>query len=224
MIKKHYLIAGCALLVLLIFTGNVIETESKQNVPPSNIIDNEKTVGLVPIDTQGKDILEYQSLGLSNIQTACLEKEPTMENYIGQADAIVKGEVIAIDYFEYNNLPWSRLTVLVNDIIQGDIETSQKISIYVMEGYQYTDASAQYLVSVSGDEIGLHQIGETSIYVINQDDGSDIFEKGSYYRTFGCFSEYRYDKSADTYNIYDTKIASDLDEKSLEQKLNSFAK
>lgn len=52
MIKKHYLIAGCALLVLLIFTGNVIETESKQNVPPSNIIDNEKTVGLVPIDTQ----------------------------------------------------------------------------------------------------------------------------------------------------------------------------
>ena len=92
MIKKHYLIAGCALLVLLIFTGNVIETESKQNVPPSNIIDNEKTVGLVPIDTQGKDILEYQSLGLSNIQTACLEKEPTMENYIGQADAIIKLE------------------------------------------------------------------------------------------------------------------------------------
>lgn len=224
MIKKHYLIVGCVLLVLLIFAGNVIETESKQNVPTANITDSEKNVGLVPIDIQRKDILEYQSLGLSNIQTACLEKEPTMENYIGQADAIVKGKVVAIDYFEYNTLPWSRLTVLVNDVMQGDIETNQKISIYVMEGYQYTDTSAQYLISVSGDELGLHQIGETSIYVINQDDGSDIFEKGSYYRTFGCFSEYRYDKSTDTYNIFDTKIASSLDEKSLEQKLHLFAK
>lgn len=46
----------------------------------------------MPLALYAPKQLEYQSLGLSNIQTACLEKEPTMENYIGQADAIIKLE------------------------------------------------------------------------------------------------------------------------------------
>ena len=52
---------------------------------------------------------------------------------------------------------------------------------------------------------------------------NNIFEKGSYLRTFGCFSEYRYIESENVYNIYDTKIGSKLAEKNLETTIDLYA-
>lgn len=53
-----------------------------------------------------------------NLQLACLSKEPTIENYIDDADIIIKGEVISIKYFECNGIPWSKLNILVKKLFQ----------------------------------------------------------------------------------------------------------
>lgn len=178
---------------------------------------------LIFIDTFGKNITTYDNLSLNNTETACLSKEPTIENYIDDADIIIKGEVISIKYFDYNGIPWSKLNVLVKKVISGNATLNQNIDIYVMEGYEYNNTRNKNLSAVSGDDLGLHNIGDTSVFVLTEEDGNNIFEKGSYRRTFGCFSEYRYIESENVYNIYDTKIGSKLAEKNLETTIDLYA-
>lgn len=158
-----------------------------------------------------------------NLQLACLSKEPTIENYIDDADIIIKGEVISIKYFECKGIPWSKLNVLVKKVISGNAILNQNIDIYVMEGYEYNNTGDKNLSAVFGDDLGLHNIGDTSIFVLTEEDGNNIFEKGSYRRTFGCFSEYRYIESENVYNIYDTKTGSKLVEKNLEATIDLYA-
>lgn len=91
-----------------------------------------------------------------------------------------------------------------------------------MEGFQYNGVDKKSLTEVSGDSLGLHNIGDISVFVLNEEDGSNIFEEGSYRRTFGCYSEYRYMKDKKKYNIYDTRIEENMDEVKLEKKIDSF--
>ncbi|MCI9077684.1 MAG: hypothetical protein HFH68_02005 [Lachnospiraceae bacterium] len=221
--KMRLIIPGLIILaVTLIVARNINknDVEESETVNKDNYIDN---TGLVPVDTSGKEVKMRRSLGLDSNETACLAYEPTIENYINKADIIVKGETTDIKYFDCEGIPWSRLSVIVQDVISGDIENNTEIAVYVMEGFQYNGMDKNSLVEVEGDSLGLHKIGDTSVFVLNWQDGSDIFEKGSYLRTFGCYSEYRYIENEKKYNIYDTRIGGKLDEIKLEKKIKTLA-
>lgn len=193
------------------------ETGGKEQTEP-------QTDGFTPINTEGKSVVRTESLNLNDIETACLEEVPVMENYISEADVIVKGEVIGIEYFDYNGIPWSKLTVQIEKVFSGDAESGQKIVVYVMEGFQYEDSTEKKLVEVSGDDIGLHETGDVSIYVLNKEEGDTVFEAGSYRRTYSCFSEYRYIKSKNKYNVYDSKENGSFGEKKLETRIDTYKK
>ncbi len=223
-LKKGLLVlSGLAVLVLILILGNNAmdknTTKENKEMDEGSYIDNN---GLVPVDVSGKEVKNHRSLELDNRETACLAYEPTIENYIGEADIIVKGEVVDIEYFDCEDVPWSRLKVMVQDVISGDIENTTEIAVYVMEGFQYNGVDKKSLTEVSGDSLGLHNIGDISVFVLNEEDGSNIFEEGSYRRTFGCYSEYRYMKDKKKYNIYDTRIEENMDEVKLEKKIDSF--
>ncbi|MCD7826509.1 MAG: hypothetical protein LUH14_11210 [Clostridiaceae bacterium] len=180
--------------------------------------------GLIPIEVNGKEVVSTKSLDLYDTDTFCTEEAPCMENYISKADLIVKGEITEIAYYEYTDFPWSRLTVSVSEVIKGKVNANRKIAVYVMEGYLYADSEKEELIAAPGDDIGLHEIGDTAIFVVNKEDGSSVFEKGSYRRTFSCFSEYRYIETSGKYHILDTKITSDMNETKLEKTIRSYLK
>lgn len=186
-------------------------------------------ITLDPIVIDEKKVVGSEHLDLNNIRTNCLEEEPTMENYMDHADAIIKGEVVGIQYFDCNGLPWSRLTIVVSKVIQGELEKGQKIVVYVMEGYRYTDSSEQDLIAVTGDDMGLHEIGDVSFFVIDKEDGDNVFEEGSYRRSCSCFSEYRYMETKDSYNVFDSRNdesikLNGLSENKLEKRIESMTK
>lgn len=57
---------------------------------------------------------------------------------------------------------------------------------------------------------------------MNQLYGKNTFEKGSYQRTFGAYSEYRYMKDKEEYYIDDTRIEGNLSETELISKIKYF--
>lgn len=50
-----------------------------------------------------------------------------------------------IEYFDCEDVPWSRLKVMVQDVISGDIENTTEIAVYVMEGFQYNGVDKKVL-------------------------------------------------------------------------------
>lgn len=187
--------------------------------------ENKEVLSLVPVDIDGKEIIQINSMHLNDVENACLESTPIMENYLPGADAVVKGIVRKIEYFDSNGIPWSKLHVFVDETIEGNIEEGQIVSIYVMEGYLYNGESQNEVVSIEGDDMGLHEVGEKSIYAITAEDGNSIFEKGSYRRTFSCFSEYRYIDKQKKYNLYDINLSEEEERMTEEQlilKINEY--
>lgn len=185
--------------------------------------ENKEILSLTSVYIEGKEIIPTEGMHLNDVEAACLESAPIMEDYLPDADAIVKGTVTEIEYFDSNGIPWSKLYVLVDETIDGNIEEGQIISIYVMEGYLYDGELQNEVISIEGDDMGLHEVGEKSIYAITAEDGNSIFENGSYRRTFSCFSEYRYIDKQKKYNLYDINLSEKekrMTEKQLVSKIN----
>ena len=78
------------------------------------------------------------------------------------------------------------------------------------------------LSAFSSDNIGLHNIGDISVFVLSMENGENTFEKGSYQRTYGAYSEYRYIKDKEEYFIDDTRIDGNLNETELISRIKHF--
>lgn len=179
---------------------------------------------LVNVNYDKSMVKEKQELRLNDLETSCMVYEPIMENYVGESDLIIIGSIKNIEYYEYEGLPWSKLNVKIIEVLQGNIKTGKHVNVYVMEGYQYNNKEKTELIELSGDEIGLHQIGERVILNLKEENGDTIFEKGSYRRTFSCFSEYRFDKRKNSYHIYEGEKEKYLGKKAIVERIDKFSR
>lgn len=88
--KKLISIAIFSIIGINIFLGQKFQNNNikKLTLTTDKLSDKDS---LIFIDTFGKNITTYDNLSLNNTETACLSKEPTIENYIDDADIIIKG-------------------------------------------------------------------------------------------------------------------------------------
>ena len=220
--KRRILILSCFVVlgVFLVFCNKNMGSSTGNKKASEEVYNRLESKGFKRVDVLGKELKSSNNLnsGNFNMATACMAYEPTMKNYIKHADAIIKGEVTGIEYFDCNGLPWSRASVSVQDIIFGNVE--DEICIYLMEGFLYNGMDS--LSAFSRDNIGLHNIGDISVFVLSMENGENTFEKGSYQRTYGAYSEYRYIKDKEEYFIDDTRIDGNLNETELISRIKHF--
>lgn len=220
--KRRILILSCFVVlgVFLVFCNKNMGSSTGNKKASEEVYNRLESKGFKRVDVLGKELKSSNNLnsGNFNMATACMAYEPTMKNYIKHADAIIKGEVTGIEYFDCNGLPWSRASVSVQDIIFGNVE--DEICIYLMEGFLYNGMDS--LSAFSSDNIGLHNIGDISVFVLSMENGENTFEKGSYQRTYGTYSEYRYIKDKEEYFIDDTRIDGNLNETELISRIKHF--
>ena len=220
--KRRILILSCFVVlgVFLVFCNKNMGSSTGNKKASEEVYNRLESKGFKRVDVLGKELKSSNNLnsGNFNMATACMAYEPTMKNYIKHADAIIKGEVTGIEYFDCNGLPWSRASVSVQDIIFGNVE--DEICIYLMEVFLYNGMDS--LSAFSSDNIGLHNIGDISVFVLSMENGENTFEKGSYQRTYGAYSEYRYIKDKEEYFIDDTRIDGNLNETELISRIKHF--
>lgn len=212
-------IIGLLSSVLLILQNEFYTVPEKKQLSSMQC---DKKRQLSPVEYDHKKIAKKQRLRLNNLETSSMLYDPVMRNYISESDEIVIGNIKEIEYYEYEGLPWSKLTVNVNETMQGNVKTGDDISVYVMEGYQYSTPQKTELIEVLGDDIGLHTIGECIFVNLTEEDGSSIFEKGSYRRTCSCFSEYRYDKKRKKFHVYEGETEKYLEKKSIRKRIKEM--
>ncbi|MDO4167548.1 MAG: hypothetical protein Q4D32_09100, partial [Eubacteriales bacterium] len=157
------------------------------------------------VEIEGKKIIDTVNLNLNDLTTTCMEKSPEIDNFIEDSDDVIEGVVESVEYFDCNGLPWSCLHVKTMDSLFGNIKKREKVEIYVMEGYTFSDYTQKYLIEYTGDERGMHQIGDKSIYILSKESPDSVFGENVYMRTYSCFSEYRYDELKNKYIEYDFK-------------------
>lgn len=222
--KRRILVLSCFVVlgVFLVFCNKRMGDSTRNKKASEEVYNRLGSKGFKRVDVLGKELKSSNNFNSdnSNMATACMAYEPTMKNYIKHADAIIKGEVTGIEYFDCNGLPWSRVSVSVQDIIYGNVE--DEICIYLMEGFLYNGMDRNSLSAFSSDNIGLHNTGDISVFVLSMENGKNTFEKGSYQRTFGAYSEYRYMKDKEEYYIDDTRIEGNLSETELISKIKYF--
>lgn len=201
-----------------------VETKTSQPAQETSQATEEPEItgGLQKVDVKGKKIKDKKYMHQNDIQTACLEKAPEMEEYLKETEEIYKGEVVGMEYYDENGNPWTKLQVKILNNIKGAKKVGRLIDVYVMEGYTYDQSDSGELIEVVGDDVGIHKIGDVSYFAVNCENGESIFEKGTYRRSFGCYSEYRLMSGDEGYNIYDTKEAGVYSEKQLEKKIEKY--
>ncbi len=198
--------------------NNYIE-ESDTNVEES-VFSNK--IPIEKIDIEDKKIIDTINLNLNDPTNMCMEKKPEIQNFIKDCDEVIEGVVEDIVYFDCNGLPWSCLRVKIEDSIFGNIKKKEMVDVYVMEGYTFSDNTKRYLVEYTGDDQGMHLVGDKSIYILSKEPSNSVFGENAFMRTYSCFSEFRYDDKKDIYVEYDSR--GNVEESSRNTVLNLIRK
>ncbi len=76
---------------------------------------------------------------------ACFALDLSMESFVDNSSDIVKGTIVDIEYCTQNDLPWTVLTVEIDEVFKGDNFENELISIYDMGGYMTRSEFESYL-------------------------------------------------------------------------------
>ena len=144
----------------------------------------------------------HEEFHLNNTDLMCMQEMPKTSKIINKSDEIITGTVIDIDYYDCNGIPWSCLYVKVDDVLYGSKKVNDIVKVFVMEGYEYVEGNGQMLTEYQGDDFSMHQIGDTSVFMLQKEEETSIFGKDAYLRTFSCFAEFRYDEEKKGYLGY----------------------
>lgn len=140
------------------------------------------------------------------------------EEYIKEAEYIVKGKIKGIQYCEYQGTPWRRLRVQVLDTIAGKVKEGEEIVVYLIGGYLSSKEYYSYFFDKEvpkGKEYTLYEIEmrpeesiteeeDTVIFLLEQASKKSPFESTAYESVGGYDVEYIYDKHRKQYKQYKT--------------------
>jgi hypothetical protein len=113
------------------------------------------------------------------------------------ADVVVRGQVTAVSYFEFNTAAYTRVTFKVSKCLKGDIAPGDQITIAEVGGVTTmaavngdkfgapTAADAATKVSVQLDGAPLSQVGDDCLYFLGT--GSIGVVPGTYHVPLGAF-------------------------------------
>lgn len=131
--------------------------------------------------------------------------------YKQQSSDIFFGEIKNVEYITYEGVPWSKMTVKLEEIYKGNRNVEEEVTVYELGGYvEYEEFQKNYwgydveepestLVEMDYFQPKLHKNGDKSLFCVVQAQSCLPFENGSYELVCSSFSEYRYDKNTHQY-------------------------
>lgn len=145
---------------------------------------------------------------------SCDFKEMSIKENVENADEIIEGKVISTSYYSYQGVAWTKLRLNVTDVLSGNLQQKDEISVYVMGGYISYSDYLEYYCEKQADEVdeeklvemteigdSMHKKGEMVVLALEKASENSPFEKDAYERTSCMNSEFKYQKNLRKYKV-----------------------
>lgn len=173
------------------------------SITDKTVID-ENIVEVVGIDE--KDIIE------DNVECCDYAISSELSSIIDNSEEIIKGTVNKVTYVVYQGIAWTKVDIVVNESLSGELKVNDCISVYKRGGYisledhikKYNDEEKFKLSELEIKDKLIKSIVENeespivsdqSIFFLKKTSAGAPFPEGAYERVLGKNAELKFNKS-----------------------------
>lgn len=201
-------------VILLFIIVRLIDDETKQKiaeVDEQTVLESEKQIR--KIDTSEGNIID----GSLYIEIdACFKYILNLESYVEQSTNIIQGQIIDLSFVEVEQIPWTKISIKIDESIMGELQKDEIITIYELGGYITGESfikmfgecndnkiSNEDLVEMKYFQKNMHSIGEKGIFCVKSWQETSIFSSDTYELVGSSYSVFIYNEEEDAYLVRD---------------------
>ncbi len=199
-----------ALLVVLMKTN--LDKDNKKIESHSNQQEMQKVENnIIEVKVDGKNIIDGS---LFVRMEGCFEYSLNIDNFVEHSDNIVEAEIIDVCFVEVGNIPWTKITLQVNESIMGKLVNNEIVTVYEMGGYMSGDkfkmmygagrdinVTDECLVEMKYFQKNIHSVGEKGVFCLCERGETSIFPENTFALVSSSYSYFIYDNNNGKYLV-----------------------